>query len=180
MNAEIQYLKRVMSLLIPLDKDKARTEIALLRKELKNAREDIRRLNIKIRKKRGERSDKSLDIANKSQANAISSDHFQDISTEDGYKTNSKYFEKAMNFAESALGDSKMSNKNVSEISKVPKSQKAKNYSTWKEDINDDLMSEELLISDINNAIKGNNEQVQKMMDVSRHHLARSGVELLK
>lgn len=35
LNSEIQYLKRVLSLLIPLDKDKARTEIAYLRTELK-------------------------------------------------------------------------------------------------------------------------------------------------
>mmetsp|Transcript_1291 Transcript_1291/g.1159 ORF Transcript_1291/g.1159 Transcript_1291/m.1159 type:complete len:170 (+) Transcript_1291:455-964(+) len=169
-----------MSLLIPLDKDKARTEIAYLRRELKTAREDIRRLNIRIKKKKGAKNDKSMDLVSKSQLHNLSDNNFQEISTEDGYKTNSKYYDKAINFAESALGESKYTNKNVSEIGRTTNT-KAKSFNTWKEDEgNDDLMSEELLISEINHAIKDSNNNVQKMLDESRHHLARSGIELLK
>ena len=164
-----------------MDKDKARTEIAYLRTELKKAREDIRRLNIKIRKKKGNNADRSLEFGSRSQINPISDEHLQDISTQDGYKSNSRFIEKALDVAEEAVNESKGLNRKISENIHGFNSVKTKNYSTWREeDQHDELMSEEWLISEINTAIKGSNENVQKMMNASRIHLANSGIELLK
>ena len=174
LNAEIQYLKRVLSLLIPLDKDKARTEIAYLRKELKNAREDIRRLNIRIKRKKGN-NNKSIDLGLGSQSHQLSDEQLQDISTEDGYKSNSRFIEKALSVAENAVNETKGLNRKISENVTNFRTTKTKNYSTWREeDQNDDLLSEEWLISEINSALKDSSQQVQKMMYASRLHLANS------
>lgn len=166
LGAEIEYLKRVLSLLIPLDKDKARTEIAYLRSELKNAREDIRRLNILTKKKR-----KGSDMYY-SQQHAVSDDQLQDISTEDGYKSNSRFIEKALGLAENAVNETKSLNRKISENVKGFNSHKTKNYSTWREeDHNDDHLSEKWLISEINSALKGSNENMKRMVDNSRLNL---------
>ncbi|CAI2367170.1 unnamed protein product [Moneuplotes crassus] len=172
LNAEIQYLKRVLSLLIPLDKDKARTEIAYLRRELKNAREDIRRLNIKIRKKKDVSNEKSLDLGSRSQIQALNDEPLNDVSTQDGYKSNSRFIEKALDVAESAVNESKVLNRRISQNVHGYNAEKSKSHYTWREeDQNDDLNSEEWLISEINNAVKGSNDKVQRMMYASRVHL---------
>jgi len=181
MGAEIQYLKRVLSLLIPLDKDKAKTEIAYLRNELKSAREDIRRLNILVKRKKKGGNNKSIDFGKGSQNHGISDDHLHDISTEDGYKSQSRFIEKALGVAENAVNESKSLNQKITDNMSKYNTTKTKNYSTWREeDQNDDLLSEEWLISEINSALKGSNDNVQKMMYASRLHLANSGIELLK
>lgn len=181
LSAEIQYLKKVLALLIPLDKDKARTEIAYLRSELKNAREDIRRLNIIIKRKRKGANNKSIDLSHGAKGYGVSEDQINDVSTEDGYKSHSRFIEKALGVAENAVNETKTLSKRISENVKGFTTQKTKNYSTWREeDQNDDLLSEEWLISEINSALRGSNENVQRMMYASRLHLANSGVELLK
>lgn len=181
MGAEIQYLKRVLALLIPLDKDKAKTEIAYLRSELKRAREDIRRLNILVKRKRKGANNKSIDLGQGSQNHGISDDQLNDISTEDGYKSSSRFIERALNVAEGAVNESKFLSRKISENVKGFQTNKTKNYRTWREeDENDDLLSEEWLISEINTALKDSNDNVQKMMYASKLHLANSGIELLK
>jgi hypothetical protein len=180
LNAEIQYLKRVLALLIPLDKDKARTEIAYLRTELKRAREDIRRLNILVKRKKKGGNNKSIDFDNEFKKHTPD-DNINDVSTEDGYKSSANFIEKALNVAENAINETKDLNNKVGESVRDFKNVKTKNYSTWREEDNpEEMLSEEWLISEINSALKGSNENVQKMMYASRIHLAKSGVELLK
>ena len=180
LNAEIQYLKRVLALLIPLDKDKARTEIAYLRTELKRAREDIRRLNILVKRKKKGGNNKSIDFDADFKKH-VPEDNINDISTEDGYKSSANFIEKALNVAENAINETKDLNNKVGESVRDFKNVKTKNYSTWREEDNpEEMLSEEWLISEINSALKGSNENVQKMMYASRIHLAKSGVELLK
>jgi hypothetical protein len=169
LNAEITYLKRVLGLIIPLDKDKAKIEIGYLRNELKDSREDIRRLNIKISRKSRRGNNKSIDLGTASQRHGYSDEHIQDISTDVGYKSNSRFIEKALSVAESAVHESKGLNKKIIQNIQGFQSNKTKNYHTWREeDQNDDLLSEEWLISEINTALKGHNENVQKMMYASR------------
>lgn len=180
LNAEIQYLKRVLALLIPLDKDKARTEIAYLRTELKRAREDIRRLNILVKRKKKGGNNKSIDFDADFKKH-VPEDNINDISTEDGYKSSANFIEKALNVAENAINETKDLNNKVGESVRDFKNVNTKNYSTWREEDNpEEMLSEEWLISEINSALKGSNENVQKMMYASRIHLAKSGVELLK
>lgn len=169
LNAEVTYLKRVLGLLIPLDKDKARTEIAYLRSELKKAREDIRRLNIKIKRKKGGAGNKSIDLGSASRVHGYSDEHIHDISTEDGYKSNSRFIEKALSVAENAVQESKGLNRKISENIHDFNNKQTRHYSTWREeDQKDDLLSEEWLVSEINTALKGHNENVQRMMYASR------------
>ena len=180
-NSEIQYLKRVLSLLIPLDKDKARTEIAYLRSELKRAREDIRRLNIIIRRKyKGAANVNETAISHKPRG--TTEDLLNDISTEDDmYKSNSRFIENALSVAENAVNETKgLSTKVNSSISNF-KNKKQKNHSTWREeDEPEDMLSEEWLVSEINAALKDSNQNVKRMMYASRLHLANSGMQLLK
>lgn len=108
-------------------------------------------------------------------------ENFNDVSTEDGYKSNSRFIEKALNVAENAVNETKGLNNRISGSVRDYNNVKTKNYSTWREEDNpDDLLSEEWLISEINGALKGSKENVQKMMYASRLHLAKSGMELLK
>lgn len=181
MNAEIQYLKRLLALLIPLDKDKAKTEIAYLRTELKRAREDIRRLNIIIKRKGKGANDKSIDFGQGTKYHGLSDDNLNDISTEDGYKSNSRFIEKALSVAENAVNETKGLNSRINDNMKDFKGVKTKNYSTWREEDNkDDMLSEDWLISEINSALKSSNQNIERMMYASRLNLAKSGVELLK
>ena len=169
LNAEITYLKRVLGLVIPLDKHKAKIEIGYLRNELKDSREDNRRMKIKISRKDRRGSNKSIDFKTASQRHGYSDEYIQDISTDVGYKTNSRFIETALSVAEGAVHESKGLNKKIIQNIQGFQSNKNKNYHTWREeDQNDDLLSEEWLISEINTALKGHNENVKKMMYASR------------
>lgn len=92
-DSEITYLKKIIDLTIPLDKDKARTEIAYLRSELRRSREDMRRLNIIIKRKMKDgyelddkfRASNSEDLIGGNYFNSSkTSKMFNNASTEDG------------------------------------------------------------------------------------------------
>lgn len=178
--SEVEYLKKMLALLIPLDKDKARTEIQYLRSELRRAREDLRRLNIIIRRKFKGYSDR--DSLMQKRGSGVSEDMINDASTDDeAYKSNSRFIENALTVAENAVNEGKGLNSKINYSISNFQNKKHKNYSTWREeDEPEDLMSEDWLISEINTALKDSNENVNKMMYASRLHLTNNGMQLLK